>query len=99
MHLATKTFLTLLLCSVHAQNGQEGQQQLETAKKTIELGQVADTCKLASCSDAKRPHRGRSYRVALFSINGVGALMACATLLNQCMGALAAHGSSQNSNN
>ena len=27
---------------------------------------IADTCELASCSyDAKQPHRGRSYRVAL----------------------------------
>ena len=45
---------------------------------------IADTCELASSSDdAKRPHRGRSYRVALLSINGVGALTVRATLFNQ----------------
>ena len=53
---------------------------------------IADTCKLASRSyDAKRPHRGRSYRVAL---NGVGALTARTTLFNQCVGKLAARGRS-----
>ena len=54
----------------------------------------------SSSDDAKRPHRGRSYRVALLSINGVGALTARATPFNQCVGALATRGqSSQNSNN
>ena len=62
---------------------------------------VRTGCLHTSCSyDAKRLHRGRSYRVALFSINGVGALTVCATLFNQCVGALAARSqSSQNSNN
>ena len=59
---------------------------------------VRTGCLHASCSYvAKRPHRGQSYRVALLSINGVGALKGRAT---QCVGALAAcDQSSQNSNN
>ena len=48
---------------------------------------IADKCELASCSyDAKRPHRGRRFRVALSSINGVGAHTARAPLFNQCVG-------------